>query len=55
MNLEMEQAEKGGAMKRFLDIHIYMTSLQESISSAVLQLALDAIYTKVIYVHGPSM
>ena len=57
MNLETKQAHKGGAMERFLDIHIYMTSLHKrhSLTGALLQLALDAVYTKVIYVHGPSV
>ena len=55
MNLETKQAHKGGTMERFLDIHIYMTSLHErhSLTGALLQLALDAVYTKVILVYKP--
>ena len=47
--LEIEQAEKGGAMERFLDMHMYMTALKErtSIRAAGLQLALDFLYEKV--------
>ena len=47
--LEIEQAEKGGAMERFLDMHMYMTSaLQKSDMRALgLQLALDLLHEKV--------
>ena len=46
--LEIEQAEKGGLMERFLDMHIYITSgLQRTDIKAVgLQLALDLLYNK---------
>lgn len=47
--LEIEQAELGGAMERFLDMHMYITSaLQKSDMKAVgLQLALDLLHQKV--------
>ncbi|XP_046387375.1 NADPH oxidase 5 [Ischnura elegans] len=46
--LEMEQAELGGAMERFLDMHMYITSaLQKTDMKAVgLQLALDLLHQK---------
>jgi hypothetical protein len=48
--LEMEQAEKGGAMERFLDIHMYITSsLQnDDMRTVGLHLALDLLYKKVL-------
>ena len=47
--LEIEQAEHGGAMSRFLDMHMYVTSaLQRTDMKAVgLQLALDLLHEKV--------
>ena len=47
--LEIEQAEQGGAMGRFLDMHMYITSaLQRTDMKAVgLQLALDLLHEKV--------
>ena len=47
--LEIEQAEKGGAMERFLDMHLYMTALKDraSLEAIGLQMALDFIYEKV--------
>ncbi|KAH8366324.1 hypothetical protein KR200_011746 [Drosophila serrata] len=47
--LEIEQAELGGAMERFLDMHMYITSaLQRTDMKAVgLQLALDLLHEKV--------
>ena len=47
--LEIEQAEQGGAMDRFLDMHMYITSaLQKTDMKAVgLQLALDLLHKKV--------
>ena len=47
--LEIEQAEKGGAMDRFLDMHMYMTTaLQKTDMRALgLQLALDLLHEKV--------
>ncbi|KAF9798205.1 hypothetical protein SFRURICE_003164 [Spodoptera frugiperda] len=47
--LEIEQAELGGAMERFLEMHMYITSaLQKSDMKAVgLQLALDLLHEKV--------
>lgn len=47
--LEIEQAELGGAMERFLDMHMYITSaLQKTDMKAVgLQLALDLLHQKV--------
>ena len=48
--MEIEQArEKGGAMERFLDMHMYMTSaLQRTDMRAVgLELALDLLHEKV--------
>ncbi|XP_030377157.1 NADPH oxidase 5 isoform X2 [Scaptodrosophila lebanonensis] len=46
--LEIEQAELGGAMERFLDMHMYITSaLQRTDMKAVgLQLALDLLHEK---------
>lgn len=51
--LEIEQAELGGAMERFLDMHMYITSaLQKTDMKAVgLQLALDLLHQKVC-AHG---
>uniref|UniRef100_T1GF15 Ferric reductase NAD binding domain-containing protein n=1 Tax=Megaselia scalaris TaxID=36166 RepID=T1GF15_MEGSC len=45
---EIEQAELGGAMERFLDMHMYITSaLQRTDMKAVgLQLALDLLHEK---------
>ena len=50
--LEIEQAEMGGAMDRFLDMHMYITSaLQKTDMKAVgLQLALDLLHKKVIQI-----
>ena len=47
--LEIEQAEQGGAMERFLDMHMYITSaLQKTDMKAVgLQLALELLHQKV--------
>ena len=47
--LGIEQAEQGGAMERFLDMHMYITSaLQKTDMKAVgLQLALDLLHKKV--------
>jgi hypothetical protein len=44
------QAEKGGMMERFLDIHMYITAaLEKTDMRAVgLQLAMDLLYEKVI-------
>lgn len=49
--LEIEQAELGGAMERFLDMHMYITSaLQKTDMKAVgLQLALDLLHEKVSF------
>jgi hypothetical protein len=46
--LEIEQAEQGGSMERFLDMHMYITSaLQKTDMKAVgLQLALDLLHKK---------
>ncbi|XP_055323484.1 superoxide-generating NADPH oxidase heavy chain subunit C isoform X2 [Sitodiplosis mosellana] len=46
--LEIEQAELGGAMERFLDMHMYITSaLQKTDMKAVgLQLALDLLHER---------
>jgi len=46
--LEIEQAEQGGAMERFLDMHMYITSaLQKTDMKAVgLHLALDLLHEK---------
>lgn len=51
--LEIEQAELGGAMERFLEMHMYITSaLQKTDMKAVgLQLALDLLHEKV-YLHA---
>ena len=48
--LEIEQAEQGGAMEQFLDMHMYMTSAQKqgtSSSSLLLQMALEILHKKV--------
>lgn len=47
--LEMEQAEMGGALERFLDLHMYITSaLKKTDMKAVgLQMALDLLHAKV--------
>lgn len=47
--LEMEQAELGIAMERFLEMHMYITSaLQKNDMKAVgLQLAMDLLHEKV--------
>ena len=53
--LEIEQAsEMGGAMERFLEMHMYMTSaLQRTDMRAVgLELALDLLHEKVRVPHG---
>lgn len=52
--LEIEQAELGGAMERFLDMHMYITSaLQKTDMKAVgLQLALDLLHQKVWNIFG---
>ena len=52
--LEMEQAELGGVMDRFLDLHMYITSaLKRTDMKAVgLQLALDLLHENVINLKG---
>ena len=47
--LEIEQAQKGGAMDRFLDMHMYVTSAiaKDDMRAVGLQLALDLLYKKV--------
>ena len=47
--LEIEQAEKGGAMERFLDMHMYITKARQrtDMRAMGLQLALDLLYEKV--------
>ena len=47
--LELEQAEKGGEMERFLDLHLYMTAMKdiESLEALGLQMALDSVYDMV--------
>jgi len=47
--LELEQNEKGGAMERFLDIHMYITSAlqQDDMRTALLYLALELLYKKI--------
>ena len=47
--LELEQAEKDSEMERFLEMHLYMTSMknQASLEAFGLQMALDFIYEKV--------
>ena len=47
--LEQEQAEKGGEMERFLDLHLYMTAMKDyaSLEAFGLQMALDSVYKKV--------
>ena len=61
--LEIEQAEQGGTMDRFLDMHMYITSaLQKTDMKAVgLQLALDLLHKKVnlqnhnVYISMPGL
>ena len=59
--LEIEQAELGGAMERFLEMHMYITSaLQKTDMKAVgLQLALDLLHEKVRHactrLHSPAL
>jgi len=55
--LEMEQAEMGGALERFLDLHMYMTSaLNKNDMKAVgLQMALDLLHAKVYYAYLPKI
>ena len=55
--MEIEQAEQGGSMERFLDMHMYITSaLQKTDMKAVgLQLALDLLHKKVIKLYPSSM
>jgi hypothetical protein len=47
--LEMEQADVGGVLNRFLDLHMYITSaLKKTDMKAVgLQMAFDLLYAKV--------
>ena len=47
--LEIEQAEQGGAMERFLDMHMYITSAlhKTDMKAMGLQLALELLYEKV--------
>ena len=51
--LEMEQAELGGVMDRFLDLHMYITSaLSKTDMKAVgLQMALDLLYANVSHIY----
>ena len=44
--LEIEQAEQGGAMEQFLDMHMYITSTD--MKAVGLQLALELLHEKVI-------
>ena len=50
-NLEMEQAEMGGVLDRFLDLHMYITSaLKKTDMKAIgLQMALDLLHAKVLF------
>merc|ERR1712126_189866 len=43
---ELEQAEKGGEMERFLDLHGYMTAMKDyaSLEAFGIQMALDSVY-----------
>ena len=47
--LEIEQAEKGGMMEKFLDIHMYITSAlkKDDVRTLGVNLALDILYKKV--------
>lgn len=47
--LEMEQAEMGGVLERFLDLHMYITSAlaKTDIKAIGLQMALDLLHAKV--------
>jgi len=47
-NLEVEQAETGGELGRFLDMHMYVTSaLQKTdMKSVLLQMALDLLHVQ---------
>ena len=46
--LEAEQAEQGGQLNRFLDLHMYVTSAlkKEDMKGLALQLALDLLHAK---------
>jgi hypothetical protein len=54
--LELEQAEKDSEMERFLELHLYMTSMKNhaSLEAFGLQMALDFIYEKVYSDYVPS-
>ena len=54
--LELEQAEKDSEMERFLELHLYMTSMKNhaSLEAFGLQMALDFIYEKVYSEYLPS-
>lgn len=47
--LETKQAEMGGALERFLDLHMYITSAlnKSDIKAVGLQMALDLLHEKV--------
>ena len=47
--LELEQAEKGGEMEKFLDLHLYMTAMKDyaSLEAFGIQMALDSVYKMV--------
>ena len=47
--IEIEQAEKGSAMDKFLDIHMYITSAlkKDDVRTLGVNLALDILYKKV--------
>ena len=51
IQIEIQQAEMGGAMERFLELHMYMTALKQkgSLETVGLQMALDFLYKKVNY------
>ena len=51
--LEIEQAEKGGMMEKFLDIHMYITSAlkKDDVRTLGVNLALDILYKKVWFLN----
>jgi len=55
--LEMEQAEMGSVLGRFLDLHMYITSaLKKTDLKAVgLQMALDLLYAEVVLGFHPKI
>ena len=55
--LETQQAEMGGALERFLDLHMYITSAlnKNNMKAVGLQMALDLLHAKVYYAYLPKI